>query len=223
MVSDLMSFMTTSSLPRVRLRMKAPEGWSLPNTSGAKPCPGNRFTPAGGSQSAGVEKDVTDSHRSGTKQRLSSFCRTQGRAEEQRRRALLQIPTISIVAATPIFTAMAIRPQRNVKKVAPGVHQQCPRSGCAVRRKSFGTGDDVRAVRDRRSRARRGRSHDPWPAPAAPWNVPSDGIVPDFFSGFPQRSRDAPTFPSSDIRTADYCSRVIANCKDRCSGIYADK
>ena len=32
--------------------------WSLPNTSGAKPCPGNRFTPAWGSQSAGVEKHV---------------------------------------------------------------------------------------------------------------------------------------------------------------------
>jgi hypothetical protein len=58
--------------------------------------------------------------------------------------------------------------------------------------------------------------------PTTPWNVPSDGIVPDFFSGF-QRSRDEPTFPSSDIRTADYCSRVIANCKDRCSGICADK
>lgn len=58
--------------------------------------------------------------------------------------------------------------------------------------------------------------------PPISWNVPYDGIAPDFFGGFPQRSRDAPA-PSSDIRTADYCSRVIANCKDRCSGIYADK
>lgn len=58
--------------------------------------------------------------------------------------------------------------------------------------------------------------------PPMSWNVPYDGIVPDFFGGFPQRSHDAPA-PSSDIRTADYCSRVIANCKDRCSGIYADK
>ena len=65
----------------------------------------------------------------------------------------------------------------------------------------------------------------PWGSwiPTMPWNVPSGGIVPDFLSGFPQRGRDAPAFPSSDMRTADYCSRVIANCKDRCSGIYADK
>jgi hypothetical protein len=63
---------------------------------------------------------------------------------------------------------------------------------------------------------------DSW-IPTIPWNVPSDGILPDFLSGFPQRSRDAPAFPSPDIQTADYCSRVIANCKDRCAGIYADK
>ena len=54
------------------------------------------------------------------------------------------------------------------------------------------------------------------------WNGLVDGIAPDFLSGFPQRSRNAPA-PSSDIQTADYCSQVIANCKDRCSGIYADK
>ena len=58
---------------------------------------------------------------------------------------------------------------------------------------------------------------------AIPLSVPSGGIVPDFLSGVPQRTGDVPGFPSSDIRTADYCSRVIANCKDRCAGIYADK
>jgi hypothetical protein len=58
-----------------------------------------------------------------------------------------------------------------------------------------------------------------WPSASSPLPY-FDPVAAD---DFPQRSHETPNFPPSDMRTADYCSRVIANCKDRCAGIYADK
>lgn len=92
-------------------------------------------------------------------------------------------------------------------KVVPGFHVREPvPDGTALGRSSVIANEAL------------GRS---WIPPIL-WNVPYDGAALELFAGFPQRSRDVPA-PSPDIRTADYCSRVIANCKDRCSGIYADK
>src|SRR5918993_2926610 len=121
MVSDLMSFMTTSSLPRVRLRMKAPEGGrcrTRPERSLVLEIVSPRL---GGVNPPVWRRTCTDSHRSGTKRRfIDILSGPGGRSGERQRSALPQIPTISMVAVASIFTAIAIRPQRNDKEVTPG-------------------------------------------------------------------------------------------------------
>src|SRR5262249_61697703 len=75
MVSDLMSFMD-NVLPfaaRSR-RLKAPDdGWSLPNSAGAKPCRGNRFTRMTVSQSTGRPSFVGEVSRFRMTRRSSSL------------------------------------------------------------------------------------------------------------------------------------------------------
>src|SRR5829696_732792 len=69
-VSDLVSFMTTSSLPRVRLRMKAPEGGrcrTRPERSLVLEIVSPRL---GGVNPPVWRRTCTDSHRSGTKRRF---------------------------------------------------------------------------------------------------------------------------------------------------------
>ena len=88
--------------------------WSLPNTSGAKPCPGNRFTPAGGINPPMWRRTVRCPSSQRTGGRFVDICTVRRRSEARRRsRTSLQTQTVSLVVAAPIFIAMAIRPQRN--------------------------------------------------------------------------------------------------------------
>src|SRR5687768_14916508 len=69
MVSDLMSFMTTSSLPRVRLRMKAPDGGRCRTRPERSLVPEIVSPRLGGVNPPVWRRVCPDSRHSGTKQR----------------------------------------------------------------------------------------------------------------------------------------------------------